>query len=221
MSIAPAGVLVTLKRTLTPPYVGFDTVYELLDGFVQEGLPERINHQAIPRASAVVVSQIVTALKFLNLTDNLSRPTALMVDAIGAFGKDNWPDRWGKIIRSAYAPLFVLDLKAIDAAEFSLNFGREYPAAEDVQRKARAFFVRAAEEANIEISIQLQRSIRHRSKRRLNMATISPQIPNISTPVMHNVSSVVLDCFPDYSKLTGPQRKALMVTVDLLKKRGR
>jgi hypothetical protein len=230
----PSAQVLTLRRAATPPYVGFDAVKSLLIVFASHGVPDLIDQDAIPRSSPVQASQILTGLKFLGLADERNAPTGAMHDLVKAVGTESWPERFGGVLRAAYGALFEIDLASLGHREFMDWFSQKYPGAEDVQRKSRAFFLRAAHDARIPIHHDVMRLIRPRTPTVRNslggVESFSDDDPSYRTSYSGRpraqrkpprLSALLTGAFPDFAKLGRSDREAVNTTISLLMERGR
>ena len=230
----PAEVL-AFRRLPAAPYVAFEAFRALLAAFAAAGIPRRIDHRDIPQSSTVVASQLLTTLRFLGLVDEMNAPTPAMAEITGALGTDRWPGQLAQLVQRAYGPMLREDLGAADLREFQERFGAAYPAAANVQRKSRAFFLRAAEEAGISISRDIRRSIKPRSSAgsrnegaRGGQMQVQDDPNGVVTQSQRaaannqlKVSSLILNSFYDFHRLTDAEQTAVLTTIRLLKVRGR
>ena len=149
---------------VTAPYPAFQTLKTLIKPFKEHGAPpSKIDRSVLNSFSGQVGSQVLTMLKFLRLTDDDGRPTGSLESLIKAFDTDAWPTALEKVVREAYAPLLKTNLEAASPNEFNDAFRRCYPAAEEVSRKSKTFFLNAAREAGIKISPYIMKNKKPRS----------------------------------------------------------
>ena len=230
----PTAQIVPIRRPPAPPYVGFEAVKSLLRSFAGTGVPRPIEQVDIPGSSAVQASQIITSLRFLGLVDDGNLPLPPMLDLVQAIGTRNWPFQLEMVLRGAYRALFERDLSVQTYEEFVEWFSLTYPGADDVQRKSRAFFVRAALDANIEIARAIIGSIKpryansgrsHGNPRSYRGAdgVAVPERPGreAASRKLPRLSAQLTGAFPDFAQLSLREREAVRVTISLLMERGR
>ncbi|HEY3916360.1 MAG TPA: DUF5343 domain-containing protein [Stellaceae bacterium] len=147
----------------TAPYTSFLTVKNIVKDMKEHGVPTRIDRSVFPNLAGGTVGQILPAMKFLTLTDEAGHPTPRMTALVAAYGTDTWPSSLADIVRSAYGPLFQINLEAASPGQFLELFRKTYPGAEDVSRKSQTFFLNAARDAGIKISPYIMKNKKPRS----------------------------------------------------------
>ncbi len=140
------------ESRLQPPYVSFQSIKTALAQFKEHETPDRIDRSVLTNFSGAVGSQILTALRFLGLTDHDGRPTVQMKKLVAAYGADDWPSELEAVLEDAYAPIFELSLATCSPSQFIEKFKGTYKGAEDVIRKSMTFFLNAASDAQIPVS---------------------------------------------------------------------
>lgn len=119
----------------------------------------------------------MTALRFLKLIDQNNNARPELEALVQAVGTDEWPMTLLGVLKTAYAPLFALNLETAFPSQFNELFRREYPGAEDVSRKAMTFFLNAAREADIKISPYILRNKKPRTNGAKRRALRAPESP--------------------------------------------
>ncbi len=166
---------------LSPPYVAFQSIKTVAKNMKEHSVPLRVDRSVLDNFSGAVGKQIITALKFLKLTDDAGHPNDTMRALVGAYDTTGWPDALSGVLREAYAPIFNLSLEAASPSQFNENFRKAYPGADAVQRKCMTFFLNAARDAQIKISPYIMKNKKPRSaptKKRLartNGSGVDPQ----------------------------------------------
>jgi hypothetical protein len=145
------------------PYTSFLTVKNIVKDMKEHGVPTRIDRSVFPNLAGGTVGQILPALKFLALTDDSGHPTERMASLVASFGSDAWAASLAGIVRSAYAPLFSINLEGASPGQFLELFRKTYPGAEDVSRKSQTFFLNAARDAGIKISQYIMKNKKPRT----------------------------------------------------------
>ena len=165
----------------TGPYTSFQSIMAVLKDLKTNGTPNRIDRSVLTNFSGAVGSQIMTALRFLALTNDAGRPTQNMVDLVESWGTEDWSSNLSKVIRSAYPPLFEIDLENASPKEFNDQFRVAYSGTEEVRRKSITFFINATREAEIPISSYILKNKKPRSaptKKRTPKKKVSETLEN-------------------------------------------
>lgn len=140
------------KSSAAPPYIAFQTLKTLAGSMKENGVPARIDRSVLRNFSGAVGGQLLTALKFLGLTEPNGTPTDELRALVEAHGTDTWQAVLGATIEAAYDPLFELDLRQASPAQFMERFRQAYPGKDETLRKCMTFFLNAAREADTPIS---------------------------------------------------------------------
>jgi hypothetical protein len=134
-----------------PPYVSYRTFRNFLTE-LREGIPSRVDRSywGTKMAGSTGI-QLMTALRFLGLMDEGNRPNERLVRIVQSEGRE-WQEALKGIVRDRYAFVFEsLELERATPAQLGEKF-KEQGAEGDVGRKCIAFFVAAANDANIPLS---------------------------------------------------------------------
>lgn len=157
-----------------PPYIAFQTLKTLTQNMKADGVPGRIDKTMLSNFSGAVASQLMTALKFLDLTDQDGHPTDSLRTLVAAYGTDEWPSELAGTIKRAFAPVFTLNLETATPGQFTERFSASFDGEGDTLRKAITFFVNAVREAQIPISSYIMKNKKPRSganRKRMPRAT--------------------------------------------------
>jgi hypothetical protein len=139
------------QTSTVPPYVPYRTFQTFLEFLFDEGIPERIDKTVWgPRFSGSSGTQLMTALKVLDLVDNAGHPSEELELLVRAEGDDR-RTLLTRILERFYVPVFELDLARASKGQFHEAF-RSFGTKEGVLTKCEAFFIRAAQAAGIELS---------------------------------------------------------------------
>jgi hypothetical protein len=150
-------------KGLAPPYVAFSTTKTFFGTLKEHGVPGRIDRSVLGNFSGQVGSQLMVALRFLNLTDGEGHPTPRLTELVSAYGTDEWPAALGSMLKGAYGPLMQTNLATATPQQFNDKFRDLYPAEGDTLRKCMTFFLGAAQEANIPISPYIMKNKKPRT----------------------------------------------------------
>ncbi len=137
-----------------PPYVSYRTFQNFLEGLQQQGTPARIDRSYWgERLSGSTGTQLIAALRFLNLTDADGIPTLRLKQMVAARGAQR-----GEIIKQVTSECYAfilhgsLDPQSATYAQLEEVFHDNYELAGDVARKCIKFFVGLANDAGIPLS---------------------------------------------------------------------
>jgi hypothetical protein len=148
----------------TAPYTSFPSFKTFVKNLKEHGLPSRIDRSVLGNSfSNAVGSQILTALKFLLLTDGNSNPTEALKALVKSYGADDWPVALTAVVKKAYQPLFQINLETASPNQFNERFRDAYSGTDDVQRKSMTFFLTAAREGGIKVSQYIMKNKKPRS----------------------------------------------------------
>lgn len=132
-------------------YVGWTTFKNALDQLAQ-ALPNRIDRTCFPGQAGGVQSQLLAALKFLDLIDDDGKPTRSLQALADADSEAARKEQFKKILENQYSELFALDLTKTTPGELSETIAAAYNVSGDTRAKAIRFFVSAATWLNIPMS---------------------------------------------------------------------
>lgn len=147
-----------------PPYTSFGSFKSALAVLSEHGVPNRIDRSVWGnKFSGSVLSQVLTALRFLRLIDNDSVPTSSLRTLVATYGKSSWATELRIIVEVAYGPVLDLDLEKATANQLYERFRTLYGAEGETGRKCVTFFLHAAQEAAIAVSSYLLTNAKPRS----------------------------------------------------------
>src|SRR5258708_2589078 len=127
--------------TMSAPYVAFQSIKTLAKDLKAHGVPSRIDRSVLGNFSGSVAKQVVTALRFLGLTDVNNHSTVDLDLLVKAYDTAAWSPTLADVIRTAYAPMFQLNLETATPSQFNEKFRKTYPGADAVMRKQSTFFL--------------------------------------------------------------------------------
>jgi len=139
-------------KSSSGPYVGFPSYKNMIGGFKQIILPDRIDRSVLRGFSGVVGSQLMSTLRFFSHINKSGQPTDHLRKLVEAHGTDAWAEELEAQLRRAYAPLFDLNLASASPNQFTEKFRASFPAEGDTLRKAMTFFLNATRETKIVVS---------------------------------------------------------------------
>jgi hypothetical protein len=147
----------------TAPYTSFLTIRNIVRDMKQHSVPTRVDRSVFPNLAGGTVGQVLPAMKFLGLIDPDGHPTDALHSLVASVETDAWGKALGEVVRSAYHPLFTINLEAASPGQFLELFRKTYPGTEDVSRKSQTFFLNAARDAGITISPYIMKNKKPRS----------------------------------------------------------
>jgi hypothetical protein len=141
---------------LTGPYAPFKTFFNTLDHLNAIGIPHVIDRAVFPSLSGIMQSQVLGAYKFLGLIDEHGKPTPDLVAL--TIGKDR-KAVFKELLKKRYEALVSLDLTKVSPTQLDKAL-TEYNVSGATHRKAKSFFLKAAQFAELPLSPLLTRKTR-------------------------------------------------------------
>jgi hypothetical protein len=149
---------------LSPPYVSFRTLLNFFD-LLSRGVPSQVDRSVMPSFAGAVQNQIMTALKFLKLTND----KGMVHERLRTLAER--PERRRELLRTIleerYQRIFALDLTRVSPIQLEEAF-RGYGIAGETLSRAVRFFLAAAEFAGVPLSplLRVRRRMAPRKSRR-------------------------------------------------------
>jgi hypothetical protein len=174
------------KRRASAPYLPFDTFIGALNQLKAHGMPNNVNPSAFPSFSGTARTQILSALKFLDLIKEDGTPETELEKLVL-----ETEDRKGnirKLIETHYDDIVALDLARTTPPQFDAKLsGAKYGVSGDTRKKAKTFFLKAAEFAGFTLSPLLTKRTRgngttRKKKNTTIKATVTGQQNGDTTP---------------------------------------
>lgn len=136
---------------LLPPYLPYRTFQGFIESLGQ-GLPDRIDRSLLKAMSGSTQNQLLTALRYLKLTDQYGNPTEMFHQFVKAQPQER-KHLLADLLHMAYPFLFTLtfNLATVTIGQLEEQF-RERNASVDTARKNISFFLMAAKDAEITLS---------------------------------------------------------------------
>jgi hypothetical protein len=195
----------------TPPYISPTTFHHLIEQ-LQKNLPDRIDRSYLDELhSGSTSTQIMSAMRYLNLADSLNKPTHHLKLLIASSGEERGK-RFKDIANNAYS--FVLnngsvDLQTATYAQLEELFHDHCGVDGDVRRKCIKFFTSLSQDADIPLSPHVTKKVRmargnnttrlparKTSSRNAKTMEVPQQI--LKVPEHTELLGKLLDKFPDY-----------------------
>jgi hypothetical protein len=148
----------TAEKVNPAVYLPFRTFLSSIEA-LEHGLPKKLD-RTMWRQAGIVQGQIMAALRFFSLVNDNDEPTPALHRLIDA--RDKRPEMIGSLLRHAYPSIIEHDLTKMTPKMLEELMGA-YSVQGDTRRKAVAFFLRAAQFADMPMHHLLERQIRVRS----------------------------------------------------------
>ncbi len=146
-----------MKRT--PAYLPFKTFLSALDRLAQ-GIPHEVGKECFPTYSGVMQGQIIGALRFFELIDDSGIPRGRVLEQL-AIQKTAASRRANllPLLKSAYSDIIKLGVTRLTPSKLDAAFDG-YGISGDTKRRAKTFFIQAAQFSGLELSPLLKRRSR-------------------------------------------------------------
>jgi len=141
------------SKKLLPPYVSYRTFLNFLEG-LQQTMPARIDRSYWgDRLSGSTGTQLVSALRFLDLIDNNGFPTVKLRQLVASKGSQR-TELLKQVAHESYSFFFLsqVDSQAATYAQLEEAFHDNYQIASDVARKCIKFFIGLASDGGMKLS---------------------------------------------------------------------
>lgn len=146
-------MLSSSSKKLLPPYVSYRTFLNFLEG-LQQTMPARIDRSYWgDRLSGSTGTQLVSALRFLDMIDINGFPTAKLRNLVASKGGQR-TELLKQITHESYSFFFLsqVDSQAATYAQLEEAFHDNYHIASDVARKCIKFFIGLASDGGMKLS---------------------------------------------------------------------
>lgn len=135
--------------TAAPPYISFRTLTNLLERLQETHLPPRIDRSYLVGMSGGYQSQVIAALRSLDLIGEDGQVTPTLVQLATEPAKR--PQVIGDLIKARYPTVFALSERNATQGQLEEEF-RKFGVGGSTLRKAIAFFINAAAYAELPVS---------------------------------------------------------------------
>lgn len=137
-------------RELQPPYIAWSSLLGLLDKMATDGLPSRVDKSYLHNHSGATQTQILAALRSLELIGSDGVPTQALQVLVQEEGKTR-QEAVASLLASRYPA--VVELGRTNATQGQLEDAfQDMGVTGDTRRKAVAFFLKAADYAGVSVS---------------------------------------------------------------------
>lgn len=147
------------EKKSIPPYLSYKTFRNFTES-LKVGIPSRIDKSLMITMSGVVQSQVLAALKFLDLIDASGTPTDKLVRLVNLEGNEK-KKVLRDVLHSSYKFIFSngFDLAATTSKHLEEQFAKTGTTG-DTTRKCFVFFIGMAKDAGINLSPHIQQKKR-------------------------------------------------------------
>jgi len=194
-------------KKLPPPYVSYRTFWNFLEG-LQQTIPARIDRSYWgDRLSGSNGSQLVAALRFLDLIDFNGFPTTKLKQLVGSRGNER-SEVVKRVVREAYAFLAqdAPDPQTATYAQLEEAFHDHFQLAGDVARKCIKFYICLATTGGVKLSPFVTGKTRNshtgstvkKSGRKSLDKKIRTEIPQVTAATVdgNTMDKLLIDKFP-------------------------
>ncbi len=154
-------MIIEKGRKHLPPYVSYRTFHNFIDR-LQQQLPSRIDRSYWGETlSGSTGTQLMAALRFLNLIDVNGKPTEHLQSLVAVRGEPR-----AKVLRDITSRTYNfvlesnLDIESATYAQLQEVFHQTFQITDDVSRKCVKFFIALANDAGLSISPFITRRVR-------------------------------------------------------------
>jgi hypothetical protein len=148
------------NKKATVPYLPFKTLLGVLDSLDSHGMPNKIDRSVFPSQSGVMQGQIMSALRFFDLIDDLGNP-AKELESL-ASEKDKRQENLKPLLTKHYHDVIKIDLTKASPSQLDQAFDA-YGIGGDTKKKAKSFFIKAAQFVGLPLSPLITRKTRSSS----------------------------------------------------------
>lgn len=195
----------------TPPYISPSTFRHLVEQ-LQKNLPDRIDRSYLDELhSGSTSTQIMSALRYLNLADSINKPTHHLKLLVASSGEER-VKRLKDIANNSYSFVFnngTVDLKTATYAQLEELFHDNSGVDGDVRRKCIKFFTSLCHDADVPLSPHVTKKVRMSGnsqparisvRKTSSKSTKTTEVPQgvLKIPEHMELLSKLLDKFPEY-----------------------
>ncbi|GAA0605691.1 DUF5343 domain-containing protein [Thalassospira tepidiphila] len=149
--------MVESQSSKSVPYATFSSFINFSNKLREEGVPNRIDKTVFGAASGSVIYSTISALKSLDLIDENGVPSLKFIDFVTSTDEER-KQKLKDILRVGYASLWdgSINLETASAGQFNDHLRDVYDVKGSTIDKSAAFFISAANFAEIPLSSQLK-----------------------------------------------------------------
>ncbi len=162
------------EKELAPPYVPFSTFQTALNYFKEHGVPGKIDRSSLPTFSGVNQGQLLGAFRFFGMINEDFTPAATLELMVADEG-----DRKAvlcDLLKEKCPAVFTIGLDKASPSQFDSAMA-QFAVTGTTLEKAKSFFLRAAEFAEIPLSAHLTRKRSRKTNGGQSRRTRAPRQP--------------------------------------------
>jgi hypothetical protein len=195
-------------KKLLPPYVSYRTFLNFIEG-LQQTMPARIDRSYWgDRLSGSTGTQLVSALRFLDMIDLNGFPTAKLRNLVASKGSQR-TEIIKQVTHDSYSFFFLsqVDPQAATYAQLEEAFHDNYQIASDVARKCIKFFIGLAGDGGMKLSPFVTKKTRTARQVNVVKKPLRTQDKKIGTEIPQRVGQIpngtgldklLIDKFPGF-----------------------
>lgn len=145
------------KEQAVPPYISFRTFSSAIDSLAEHGVPAKIDRSVLNRYSGSVQSQLMSVFRFFSFTNKDDSTTSIFHDYAKASPEEK-KEKLDKLLRNHF-PNQIKNLHDGTIQQLSDSF-KDTKIKPSVKEKCIAFFLKASQEAGLDISSHILRGSR-------------------------------------------------------------
>lgn len=149
-----------VKKQLAPPYVPFSTFQTALSYLRTHSVPTKVDKSTFPEMSGTARGQVLGAFEFLGLIDKENNPQPPLHGL--AVDESERKKPLAEVLRQAYPTVFAIGLKNASPSQFNEAMSA-FSVTGATLTRAKSFFLKAAQFAEIPLSSHLTRKTRARA----------------------------------------------------------
>lgn len=158
------------ERKYPAAYLPLSTLLTAFDHLKAISIPNKIESRTFPSMSSQSTSQLLSALKFLDLIEDDGTPKPLLYDLVQK--PDERKALLRQLIETHYSDIVEKDFSKITVTELdSALAGKRYNVQGDTRKKAKTFLLKAAQYAGFTVHPLLTKVTRTRSRGGARRAT--------------------------------------------------
>jgi hypothetical protein len=145
------------EKPLSPPYLPYKTLENFIQRLKSGVIPSRIDRSVMSSFSGSIQAQLITTLRYLNLSNDQGSPTEKLEKLVVSDGAER-QKILSEVLSSSYPFLFNknVDLNKISPAQINELFV-EAGATGETTKKSIRFFLSAAKDAGINLSPHIKK----------------------------------------------------------------
>jgi len=215
------------SKKQSPPYATWRSFVNFANGLRDSSIPSRIDRSVFGNISGGAAYSILAALKYLKLIDEVGTPSPLLRQLVEASDDERKP-LIAQMLKEGYPALWsgAIDLETATAGQFDEHIRNNYDMKGSTLDKVAAFFLAAAEDAGVPISVHLKNrkpvapSLASKKPRKTRPQTDNKQslVPPKGTPQERTPAEMLLDII-DMADMTDPEQDAVWTLIRYLKKK--